>query len=124
MVSISKNAVVKSALRMFWTDSMTVYVSENVENSVSKITKTQKKILITNEICKLSYKAVVSTSGDNFGIQGQTVKLFCDENLVIPAGSTIEVTRNGSAMMFKQSGKPAVFSNHQEIMLELGDPYA
>lgn len=48
----------------------------------------------------------------------QTVKLFCAPELVIPAGSDIEVKHRGRVLTFRASGVPAVYDSHQEIPLE------
>lgn len=54
----------------------------------------------------------------------QKIVLFIDKDTEIPAGSKIVVTRNGCECTYAQSGRPAMYSNHQEIALELFNEYA
>jgi hypothetical protein len=50
--------------------------------------------------------------------------LFIRPDLEINPGSIIEVTQNGRTTKYKRSGKPAVYTYHQEIRLTLYEEYA
>ena len=54
----------------------------------------------------------------------QIVKLIISPDVNINPGSKIIVTNNGKITEYKNSGVPATYSNHQEIMLELFDGWA
>ena len=54
----------------------------------------------------------------------QSLKLFLDKSVVIPPGSKIVVTQEGQTNAYAQSGPPAVYSVHQEIMLVPFERYA
>ena len=45
--------------------------------------------------------------------------LFVRPDLKIKAGSVIEVSQNAVTTKFRRSGKPTVYTNHQEIKLTL-----
>ena len=49
----------------------------------------------------------------------QSVTLYIDPSVDIPEGSKITVTQNGVTRDYERSGRPAVYSCHQEIPLEL-----
>jgi hypothetical protein len=54
----------------------------------------------------------------------QTIKLFIRSDLDIKPGSLIEVTQNNVTTKYKRASQSAVYSNHQEITLELYEDYA
>ena len=58
---------------------------------------------------------------DRFYVKHQTIKLFISPLVNVPAGSKITVTQNNQIQVYKASGQPAVYTNHQEIELELFD---
>ncbi|BBM48390.1 hypothetical protein JMUB3933_1906 [Leptotrichia wadei] len=49
----------------------------------------------------------------------QVVTLFISPEVYIPPGSMIEVTQNNVTKRYKHSGISAVYTNHQEIVLEV-----
>ena len=49
----------------------------------------------------------------------QTIKLYIYPDINIKNGSKIIVTQNGKKQEYKNSGEPARYETHQEIMLEL-----
>jgi len=49
----------------------------------------------------------------------QTITLFIRPDLPIKEGSIIEVTQHNVTTKYKRSSKPAVHSQHQEVLLEL-----
>lgn len=54
----------------------------------------------------------------------QSVKLFISPDIVIKAGSKIIVTQHGRTTEYSNSGVPAVYPTHQEIMLTLFEGWA
>ena len=54
-----------------------------------------------------------------FVIKIQSITLFIDRAVTVPEGSKITVTQNGVTGVYEKSGKPAIYSTHQEIPLEL-----
>ena len=54
----------------------------------------------------------------------QTTTLFISPDVVIEPGSKIVVTQNGKTVAYKQSGEPALYNTHQEIILELFERWA
>ena len=64
---------------------------------------------------------VSSKERDRFYVKYQTIKLFISPLVNVPPGSKITVTQNNQTQVYKSSGQPAVYTNHQEIELELFD---
>ena len=85
-----------------------------------------KEVLVKKDIpCRLSFSSAPAAleSGTAAGVV-QTVKLFLAPELVLRPGSKIEVVQNGRTECYSQSGKAAVYSSHQEVVLELWKGYA
>lgn len=115
----------KKALQLFWKDTCTVFVQSKKQNPITKRTETAETALFENQLCKLSFETLTSTSETNNAPSiSQGVKLFLDSELSVPAGSKVVVIRNGKTFTYKASGEPGVFSNHQEIPLELFESWA
>lgn len=113
------NTAYTNAIKQLWTGKCTVTVrseyaiDENTGRAVA-----DESCTYTDEPCRISYKTVTTTQ-DNSGAANivQTVTLFIDKDVNIPEGSKITVTQNGTTTEYEKSGKPAVYSTHQEIPL-------
>ena len=83
------------------------------------VTRSVDKVYCKDQKCKLSYQsASASSESDTVGTTYQLIKLFMSPDIDVPEGSKIEVTQNGRTDIYKRSGKPMVYSNHQEILLD------
>ena len=106
-----------AALKTLWTDKMTVTMREKSRKADGSMTFTES-VVITDEPCKLSFSTLSSTvQNSDAATLSQVVKVFCDKSLQIKAGSKITITRAGEVFEYSQSGKPGIFSAHQEIVL-------
>lgn len=116
---------VRKALESLYKGTCTVKTWESFKDPVTKIS-TQKEVLkFENQPCKLSHeKQVSATNTVGPAVLSQTTKLFIAPELEIPAGSKIIVSQNGKTTEFSRSGEPAVYMDHQEIMLELFKGYS
>lgn len=109
----------KNALQLFWRDTCTVYVVENVRNPENKRTEQVETVLYRDEPCKLSFSQLATASVvDHAPVIVQSVKLFLDNEKPVPAGSKIEVERKGKKLTYKSSGEPGLFIDHQEVPLD------
>ena len=75
--------------------------------------------VLVDQPCRLSFSSSPSTSDGDIPEINQTVKLFFAPEITVKEGSKITVTQNGITTEYKQSGVPAVYSTHTEILLEL-----
>lgn len=107
-------------LSVLWTGKCTIYEFEDVIDPVTHQT-TQKEVpVLINEPCRLSYNREQSTNiQSGAAVVSQSITLFIRPDLVISPGSVIEITQHGVTEKYKGSGQPAVYCNHQEIILEL-----
>ena len=74
--------------------------------------------------CHVSHKTIVHAAEGIASNITLVSKLHIAPEVRIKAGSKIIVTRHGVPKVYKNSGEPAVYQTHQEIVLELEDDRA
>ena len=112
--------MVKTALKSLWQDTCTVYVQIERINEITKRTEFVEIPIFENEPCKLSFNSLTSAELiDNVSSKNQSITLFISNELKIPSGSKIIITRGVNVFTYTNSGEPKIFTNHQEIKLEL-----
>jgi len=115
----------KAAVQSLWSGRATVTVRDGVFNPANGRTEPQDKTTVENAPCRLVYGSVSSTEPVAQAAQvPQTAKLLIDPSVDIPEGSKITVTQNGVTSTYERSGKPAVYSWHQEVPLTLAKEWA
>lgn len=117
-----------SPLEILWRDSMTVSVRAAYRRANGS-ESFRKKVIIRDAPCKISYSDAVAYNqtaqpDEKANAVEQIVKVFCSPRYEIPAGSEIEISHNGRAIACRCSGQPAVFTDHQEIRVEVDDKWA
>ncbi len=117
---LSKNAVVKvrRALENGYIGTFTVTEHKKVTKP-NKTTGFSDVEVLVDQPCRLSFSSSPSTSDGDVAEVNQTVKLFFAPEITVKEGSKITVTQNGVTTAYKQSGTPAVYQTHTEILLEL-----
>ena len=98
----------------------TVTGYEKITDPKTHITEEKDITAYENEPCRVSYSSAPATgSSQTADSLEQSIKLFISPDIVIKPGSKISVVQNGRTEAYKQSGKAAVYSTHQEINLDL-----
>lgn len=117
---LPKNAVVKvrRALEKGYDGIFTVTEHKKITKPNHTTGFSDVEVLV-DQPCRLSFSAIPSASNGDVAEINQTVKLFFAPEITIKEGSKITVTQNGVTTAYKQSGTPAVYSTHKEILLEL-----
>lgn len=113
----------EKAVKSLWKDSMTVFLRQKFKNP-NGTTGFQETAVIENEPCRISYKTVTKADQQEAAKVVQEVKLLCGSALQIPPGSKIAVTHQEKTTDYQLSGEPAVYTVHQEIILELFKEWA
>lgn len=109
-------------LAALWSGRATIYQYVDVTDPITHQTTQEEAVVLSDEPCRLSYNYEQSTNMQNgAAVVSQSITLFVRPDLVIPPGSVIEVTQHGVTKKYKGSGSPAVYCNHQQIILELYD---
>ena len=103
----------------------TVVEYRQVKDETTKLTGKKEVVVLEDQPCRLSYEKLSAASQTETaaGIT-QGIKLFLAPETVIKEGSKIIVMQNGVTGVYCASGKPAVYSTHQEVILELFEGWA
>lgn len=110
----------RKAIELLYSDKCTILAYQLDKNEINKRT-TQKEVpVILDQPCRLTYKNIISSSvEDNVTSIKQVVKLIIAPEITIDPGAKIIVTHKGTNTEYARSGVPAVYTNHQEVVLEL-----
>lgn len=112
----------QNPLAVLWVGSCTIYEYKDTVDPITFQSTYQLTPILVNEPCKLSFTREPTAAISNGAAQiEQFTTLFIRPDIVVKAGSVIEVTQRGVTTKYKRSGLPAIYSNHQEIALELYD---
>lgn len=117
--------IVRRQLEKTYEGLCTVTENRKVKNKETKLTDHQEEVILSDQPCRLSYEKITNTNQTDFAaVTGQIIKLFMSPDVVIKPGSKITVTQAGTTTDYTYSGVPAVYSTHQEIILELFERWA
>nr|DAW76722.1 MAG TPA: head closure knob [Caudoviricetes sp.] len=109
----------RKAIQSMWTGICSIFAFKDTEDKYGVTDNTEVK-LFENLPCRLSFKNISQTNQtESFATSAQVVKLFIAPEVYVPPGSVIEVTQNGVTRKYKHSGISAVYTNHQEIVLDI-----
>jgi len=110
----------KNPLSVLWTGKCTIYEYQSVTHPNTFQTTKKKVAIVVDEPCRLSFNSEQATDiQSGAAVVSQSITLFIRPDLTIKAGSFMEITQNGVTTQYKGSGKPSIYSNHQEIKLQL-----
>lgn len=111
---------VTNPLARLWIAKCTIYEYQDVFDPLTWQTTQQEVAVLVDEPCRLSYNHEQATNiQSGAAVVSQSITLFIRPDLVINPGSIIEITQRGITERYSGSGKPAVYTNHQEIVLQL-----
>ncbi|HBF0312390.1 TPA: hypothetical protein KNK77_002238 [Clostridioides difficile] len=105
----------RKAIEMLYRDKCTIVEYHPVKDPISKRTNNKEIVVLENQPCKLSYKNITSATDGKVAKLEQTIKLFISPDIEIKAGSKLIINDKE----YVRSGESAIYSNHQEIILEL-----
>lgn len=109
----------RQAVEMMYEGSCCIYEKRNVTDSKTKITSQKEVMVFEDTACRLSFTKVLPAYKQAEGAkQEQQVRLFAAPEMVIKPGSKIVVTQNGVTETYKMSSLAAVYTSHQEIVLD------
>lgn len=89
---------------------------------IKKRTESKEIVVYDALPCLLSVSNTqINVKGEETAEQIKNIKVFLSPKIIIAPGSKLTITQNGVTEQYKNSGKPAIYSTHQEIDLELVD---
>ena len=117
---LSEDKMVKNPLAVLWIGKCTIYEYQEINDHETWQTRHELQAVVTDEPCKLSHSRE-STVDVNSGAPyvNQSIVLFLRPDLTIKEGSVIEVTQHGVTNKYKRASKSAIYTNHQEVALDL-----
>lgn len=112
--------MVENPLSLLWIGRCNIFQYQEVTDPETFQTSHKLVAVVTDEPCRLSHSRE-STIDINKAAPyvDQTIMLFIRPDLVIKEGSVIEVTQHGVTTKYKRASKPAIYTNHQEVVLDL-----
>lgn len=117
--------MVTNPLAVLWKGRCTIFEYEDVTDPDTYQTSQQQVIVVEDEPCRVSFSSeAVTNPSTGVAEMSQFTVLFIRPDLEVDPGSIIEVKQNGRTTKYRRSGKPAVYTNHQEIRLTLFEEYA
>ena len=119
-LSVPSRNLDNNPLSALWIGKCTIYEYQAVTDSKTFQTTHELIAVLKDEPCRLSYQKEQATNiANGAAVISQSITLFIRPDIVIKEGSVIDITQHGVTTRYKGSGKPAVYTNHQEIILDL-----
>ena len=114
----------RKALERLYTGLCDITDQQEVFDPTTKQTSFESVTVAQKQPCRLSYSSISQAVQGNAAAIQQVIKLFIAPEVIVKAGARVDVTQNGRTTSYKAAGQPAIYSNHQEIVLELAGDYA
>ena len=117
--------MVNNPLATLWKGQATIWEYRKVTDPDTFQTDFELVEVVKDEPCRLSHSresTVSITDGAPYLVQ--SIVLFIRPDLTIKEGSVIEITQNGVTNRYKRASKPSVYTNHQEVALDLEEDNA
>ena len=115
----------KKAIESFYDGKCTIVEHKKIQNSNNKRTEFQDIVVQTDLPCRLSFKTSNNTNQTDTAAEVQQItKVFLSNDIEVAAGSKLVVSQNNVTTEYKSSGKPLVYSTHQEVVVELFNGWA
>ncbi|MBQ3113701.1 MAG: hypothetical protein IJC05_04985 [Phascolarctobacterium sp.] len=117
--------MVRDALESLYAGRCDIISQQEVFDPVTKQTSFESVTVVANQPCRLSFKTItMAQEGTGATRLVQVIKVFMSPEIEVKAGSRLVITQSGKTAEYKASGEPAIYSNHQEIILELAGDFA
>ena len=117
--------MVRAALESLYKGRCDIISQQEVFDPVTKQTSFESVTVVANQPCRLSFKTITAVKQDTGAARlTQIIKVFISPDIEVKAGSRLVITQNGKTAEYKASGEPALYGNHQEIILELAGDFA
>lgn len=117
--------MVREAIESTYIGECDVIEYKTIKNETNKRNEHKEEIVLRKQKCRISFENISNSTQDgNTNNITQKIKLFIAPEINIKNGSKIIVTQNKKTQSYKNSGEPAIYETHQEIMLELFESWA
>lgn len=114
----------RKAIESRYIGVMDIYRYEKVKKGNRVIGNDEVKINDEPIKCYLSHTNNQPTIQGEGGVVKEFTKIFTNPELEVKENSKIVITQHGKTTKYKNSSKPIVYTNHQEIIVEIFDGWA
>lgn len=115
-----KNPIPKNnILKQLWIGTCTISEYKQVTDPITHQTTSSLVAVATDEPCRLSYSTAKVTGVSGIATVEREITLFISPEIEIKPGSHIVVTQHGRTNSYKRASEPAIYTNHQEVLLTL-----
>lgn len=111
-------------LDILWTDTCTITRQVKQKNEETALTESVDEVIAENQPCRISFRSSSIANAVPAAKAPQETKLFLTNEITVPAGCKVVVSRNNKQGVFAYSSEAAVYSTHQEITLEKVERWA
>lgn len=109
----------RKAIESLYDGKCTITEHQKIKRE-NKSTGFQDLVVLEDVPCRLSFKTINNANQtDTAASVVQITKVFLAPEIQVKPGSKLTITQNNVTTEYKSSGKPAFYSTHQEIVLEL-----
>lgn len=116
----ARKAARKAHESLYYDELCTIVEYGSYTDPDTKRTTQKEIIVIENQPCNLSFERISTVvQTDTAAVVSQGTKLFLSPEIPVKSGSKVVVEQNGVKTEYSASGEPAIYPEHQEIMLEL-----
>lgn len=117
--------MVREAIESTYIGECDIIEYVKTRNEKTKQNEYKEEIVLEKQKCRISFENISnSVQSDTTNNITQIIKLFIAPEIKIKSGSKIVVTQNGKIQEYKNSGVPAIYETHQEIMLQIFEGWA
>jgi hypothetical protein len=110
----------RKAIESMYDSTCTVIEYRKEKEPVTKKMSSKEVTVYRDKPCRLSYSSnKKANQTETANAVTQIIKIFITPELDIKPGSRLIITGKGRTVEYKNSGVPAVYDTHQEIVLEL-----
>lgn len=121
----SARRIMREKIEQTYEDSCSVYEQMDVFDEKTKVKKGKRAAILEDEPCRLSFSRLeAGEKADPASAPSQTAKLFISPDIDIKTGCVLEIKHKGRTYEYERSGEPAVYSSHQEIVLQLRERWS
>lgn len=116
----------RKVIELMYEDILTVTEYVKSKNERTKLMEYQEVTVLEGQPCKLSYEKITqAVQSESVADIEQITKVFLAPETEIKEGAKLSVTtKAGITKEFTQSGIPAIYPTHQEIMLKAFERWA
>lgn len=119
-----KIALVRQGIESLYDSLCKIYRYEKKVDEATHETVTEPVLLVAEPVpCRVDISTSdmppATYSGAEPGAMQQVITLFLKPEIAIPPGCFIEVTGPNGSNTYEASGKPVVYTHHQEVRLRL-----